>query len=73
MCSREFVWLVTKESTRFDVGHYVKLDERYLTLQTDFAARWCFWLSANDNSVEQVCPHLALVHYEKLMLIFDRN
>jgi len=23
--------------------------ELYLTLQTDFAARWCFWFSANDS------------------------
>jgi len=23
-----------------------------LTLQTDFAARWCFWFSPNDTSVE---------------------
>jgi len=31
-----------------------------LTLQTGFAARWCFWFSANDSSIEQVCP--TLVH-----------
>jgi len=29
-----------------------------LTLQTGFAARWCFWFSANDSSIEQVCPPL---------------
>jgi len=29
-----------------------------LTLQTDFAPRWCFWFSANDSSIEQVCPTL---------------
>jgi len=29
-----------------------------LTLQTGFAARWCFWFSANDSSIEQVCPTL---------------
>jgi len=23
-----------------------------LTLQTDFAARWYFWFSANDSSIE---------------------
>jgi len=31
---------------------YVKLpffNELCLTLQTDFAARWCFWFSANDS------------------------
>jgi len=28
------------------------------TLQVDFAARWCFWFSANDSSVEQVCSLL---------------
>jgi len=27
-----------------------------LTLQTDFAAHWCVWFSANDSSIEQVCP-----------------
>jgi len=34
---------------------YVKLalfSELYLTLQTDFTARWCFWFSANDCSFE---------------------
>jgi len=35
-------------------------NELYLTLQTDFAARWCFCFSANDSSVEQVCPPLLL-------------
>jgi len=38
---------------------YAKLaffNELYVTLQTDFAARWCFCFSANDSSVEQVCP-----------------
>jgi len=30
--------------------------ELYLTLQTDFAARRCFWFSANDSSIEQICP-----------------
>jgi len=29
-----------------------------LTLQTGFAARWCFWFSANESSIEQVCPPL---------------
>jgi len=29
-----------------------------LTLQIGFAARWCFWFSANDSSIEQVCPPL---------------
>ena len=29
-----------------------------LTLQTGFAARWCFRFSANDSSIEQVCPPL---------------
>jgi len=28
------------------------------TLQTGFAARWCFWFSANDSSIAQVCPPL---------------
>jgi len=27
-----------------------------LTLQTGFAARWCFCFSANDSFIEQVCP-----------------
>jgi len=27
-----------------------------MTLQTGFAARWCFWFSANDLPIEQVCP-----------------
>jgi len=27
-----------------------------LTLQTDFAARWFFWFSADDFFIEQVCP-----------------
>jgi len=29
-----------------------------LILQTGFAVRWCFWFSANDSSIEQVCPPL---------------
>jgi len=29
-----------------------------LTLQTSSAARWRFWFSANDSSIEQVCPSL---------------
>jgi len=32
--------------------------ELYLTLQTSFAAHWCFWFSANDSSIEQICPPL---------------
>jgi len=32
--------------------------EFVLTLQTDFAARWCCWFSANDSSNEQFCPPL---------------
>jgi len=32
--------------------------ELYLTLQTNFAARWCFSFSANDSSIEQVRPPL---------------
>jgi len=38
---------------------YVKpalFNELHFTLQTDFAARCCFWLSANDSSIEQICP-----------------
>jgi len=31
-----------------------------LTLETDFAARWCFRFSADDSSIEQVRPPL---HY----------
>jgi len=27
-----------------------------LTLQTGFAARWCSWFSANNSSIEHVCP-----------------
>jgi len=27
-----------------------------LTLQTGFAACWCFWFSANDSSIEQFWP-----------------
>jgi len=40
---------------------YVKLTffiELYLILQTDFMARLCFWFSANDSSIAQVCPSL---------------
>ena len=40
---------------------YVKLacvNELYLTLQADFAACCCFWFSANDSSVKEVCPPL---------------
>jgi len=33
-------------------------NELYLTLQTDHATLWCFWFSANDSSVEQICPSL---------------
>jgi len=33
-----------------------------LTLQTDFAARWYFWFSANNSSNEQVCPPLVYDH-----------
>jgi len=33
-------------------------NELYLTLQTDFAARWYFWFSVNDSSVEQDCTPL---------------
>jgi len=29
-----------------------------LTLQTGFVAHRCFWFSASDSSIEQVCPHL---------------
>jgi len=32
-----------------------------LTLQTAFAAPWCFWFSANDTSVEQVCQYLVYI------------
>jgi len=32
--------------------------ELYLTLQTDFAVRCCFWFSANDSSIEQICSPL---------------
>jgi len=42
MYLHEFVWLVPKQSARFDVGQFVELaffNELYLTLQTDFAAR----------------------------------
>jgi len=57
MCLCEFVWLVAKESKRFDIG-LSTWNLHYLTLQTDFEARWCFRFSANDSSVEQVCPRL---------------
>jgi len=33
-------------------------NELYLTLQTGFAVRWCFLFSANNSSVEEVCPLL---------------
>jgi len=36
-----------------------------LTLQIGFAARWCFWFSANDSSVEQVCPYLVYTMCKK--------
>jgi len=29
-----------------------------LTLQTGFAAHWCFWFSSNDSFAEQVCSYL---------------
>jgi len=29
-----------------------------LTLQTDFATRWCFCFTAHDTSIEEVCPPL---------------
>jgi len=32
-----------------------------LTLQTGFAASWCFLFSANDPSIEQVCPPLVYI------------
>jgi len=32
--------------------------ELYLTLQNDFAARWCFWFYANDSPIENVRPLL---------------
>jgi len=31
-----------------------------LTLQTDFAARWCFCFSANELLIEQVCRRLSI-------------
>jgi len=31
-----------------------------LTLQTDLAARWCFWISGNSSSIEQVRPILTV-------------
>jgi len=39
--------------------------ELHLTLQTDFAARCCFWFSANDYSIEQICPS-PLLHRDLL-------
>jgi len=41
-----------------------------LTLQTDFAARWCFWFSANDSSIEHSCPPLVYftLQLQKLVL-----
>jgi len=36
-----------------------------LTLQNGFAARWCFWFSANDSSIEQVCPYLVYTMCKK--------
>jgi len=39
-----------------------------LTLQTGFAARLCFWFSANDSSNEQVCPPLVYTMCKKALL-----
>jgi len=36
-----------------------------LTLQNGFAARWCFWFSANDSSIEKVCPPLVILCVKK--------
>jgi len=36
-----------------------------LTLQTGFAARRCFWLSANDSSIEQGCPPWFVLYVKK--------
>jgi len=43
----------------FHVNHALFI-ELYLTLQTDFAARCCFWFSPNDYPIEQICPPLLL-------------
>jgi len=37
-----------------------------LTLQTEFAARWCFWFYAKNSSTEQV--YTPLVNYRALDL-----
>jgi len=60
MCLHEFVWLVAEESTRFDLGHFMCNLHSVLNtwLQIDFAPHWCFWFSANDSFIEQVCPPL---------------
>jgi len=39
-----------------------------LTLQTGFAACWCFWFSANETSIEQVCPPLAKTMCKEALL-----
>ena len=36
-----------------------------VTLQTGFTARWCFWFSANDSTIEQVCPPLVYAMYKE--------
>jgi len=36
-----------------------------LTLQTGFVARWCFWFSANDSSIKQVCRPLVYTMCKK--------
>jgi len=52
LCLYEFVWFDVKEHTPKAVDHFhVKpalFIELRLTQQTDFAARWYFWFSAND-------------------------
>jgi len=38
------------------------------TLQSGFAARWCFWYSANESSIEQVWPPLVYTMCKEALL-----
>jgi len=73
-----FTWIRTVSCQRVYTiwfrSFYVKLVfliKLYLTLQTDFAVRWCFWFSANDSAVEQVCP--TPVYMFKFLSVYPSN
>jgi len=43
-----------------------------MTLHTGFAARLCFWFSANDSSIEHVCPPVVYTICKKALLPTNR-